>query len=400
MTLEGQSGRRMPVSVITSAISAALVGFAGSVALVLAAASAVGASASQSAAWVMVLCLGIAAASTWLSIRLRTPIITAWSTPGAALVASAGIGLGFGNAVGAFVIAALLVMLTALIKPLGQLIERIPKTVAAAMLAGILLPFCLRVALAVQENVALVLPLVVLFFIVRLWWPNLAIPAVLVLGITLAALGRAIAPACCSFGVALPVPVVPEFQLQHALGLAVPLYIVTMASQNLAGLAVLKADGYTPPAAPIFGATGLISLIAAPFGSHGVCLSSITASICTGPDTHPDPDRRWMVGPVYGLCYLIFAFFSVTLVELLFALPVVLITAFVGLALLGPLTGALKVTLSGEPPENRAALVTFVVAASGISLLGLGAAPWGLVAGLLLVGLEKLRRRRNDRAVV
>jgi benzoate membrane transport protein len=163
-----------------------------------------------------------------------------------------------------------------------------------------------------------------------------------------------------------------------------------MASQNLAGLAVLKADGYSPSARSCFGSTGFVSLLATPFGGHGVCLAAITAAICTGPAVDPDRDRRWRVGPVYALCYLVFAVFSESMVELLLALPAALITTFVGLALFGPLVGSVKTALAGGDVETKAAVVTFVVAASGVTFAGVGAAPWSLAAGLTILALHRL----------
>lgn len=378
---------------VSAAVSAALVGFAGSVAIVLEAARAVGATAEQAATWVIVLCLGIGVASVWLSYQHRQPIITAWSTPGAALIAVSATGIGMPNAVGAFIVAALLMMLTAMIKPLGQLINRIPKTIAAAMLAGILLPFCLRVVLSVQDMPSQVFLLIVVFFALQLWRANLAVPITLLLGVGLAIVGGFIPSDCCGLRISPPQWVAPEFQLQTVVGLALPFYIVTMASQNLAGIAVMKADGYEAPAAAIFGFTGFLSLLTAPFGGHSVCLSSITAAICTGTSCHPEQAQRWRAGIFYGICYFIFAVFAEAAVEILFAIPKPLITTVVGLALLGPLVGSIKVALAGDGRANQAAIVTFVVAASGVSLYGINAAPWSLVAGLGLVGLQRVATR-------
>lgn len=382
-----------PASIVWSATSAALVGFAGSVAIVLEATRAVGASQAQSASWVIALSIGIAIVSVYLSVRHRMPIIAAWSTPGAALIASDGAGIGVHNAVGAFVFAGLLMLLSALIKPLGTLIERLPRNIAAAMLAGILLPFCLKIVGAVQMSPLLVTSLVLVFFFMQLRWATLAVPVVLVLGIGVAGMAGDMESSCCTISVAAPVLVMPSFDLQVAIGLAIPLFIVSMASQNLAGLAVLKADGYAPSARSCFATTGVVSLLTAPCGGHGVCLSSITAAICTGPHCHPDPNRRWMVAYPYAVCYLVVALFAQTLVEVLLALPSALVAAFVGLALLGPLSGALKVALDGDTPGTQAAVVTFVVAASGVSMLSLGAAPWSLVAGLAVVAVHRLTRR-------
>jgi benzoate membrane transport protein len=366
------------------------VGFFGSVALVLEAARAVGADADQATSWVVALCVAIAVTTLYLSLRHRMPIVTAWSTPGAAVIAAGGAGIGINEAVGVFIVAALLVVATAMIRPFGQLVERIPKTLAAAMLAGILLPFCLEVALQIPVLPLLVLLLVAVFFLVQVWSQTLGVPIILALGIAVAAASGLIDQSCCTVTVSHVQLVSPEFRLQSAIGLALPLYIVTMASQNLAGLAVLKADGYSPSARSCFGSTGIVSLLATPFGGHGVCLAAITAAICTGPAVDPDSDRRWRVGPVYALCYLVFAVFSESMVELLLALPAALIATFVGLALFGPLVGSVKTALAGGNVETKAAVVTFVVAASGVTFAGVGAAPWSLAAGLAILALHRM----------
>ena len=261
------------------------------------------------------------------------------------------------------------------------------------MLAGVLFRFCLEVALAVPDLPVLVLTLVVVFFVVQLWSQSLAVPIVLSAGVAMAWAGGLIGGDCCSLTVSVPQLIAPSFRLGSVIGLALPLYIVTMASQNLAGMAVLKVDGYSPPARSCFGVTGFVSLLAAPFGGHGLCLSSITAAICTGPGCHPDSARRWLAGPVYGLCYVIFAVFAETAVELLLALPAALIATFVGLALFGPMVAALKAALAGDGPHSKAAAVTFLVAASGLSVVGIGSAFWSLTAGLMILSLQRVLSR-------
>lgn len=380
----------LPLSVVSSAISAALAGFAGAVALVLEAAQAVGADANQTTSWVVALCVAIAATTLYLSVRHRMPIVTAWSTPGAAVIAAGGAGMSINEAVGAFIVAALLMLATAMIKPFARLVERIPRPIAAGMLAGVLLPFCLAVAMQIPALPVLVLLLIGVFFTVQLWSLTLGVPVVLALGIGIAAASGLIDQSCCTLKLAHVDAIAPRFQWQSVIGLALPLYIVTMASQNLAGLAVLKADGYSPSARSCIGSTGFASLLTAPFGAHGVCLAAITASICTAPAVHADSRQRWRVGPVYAVCYLVFAVFAESMVELLLALPAALITTFVGLALFGPLVGSLKTALAGAAVDTKAAVVTFVVAASGVSFAGIGSAPWSLAAGLSILALHRL----------
>ena len=382
----------IPGSVISAAITAAVVGFAGSVALILKAAEAVNANPVQTSSWITALCIGIAVTSFYLTWRFRMPIITAWSTPGAALIASYSESITLEQAVGAFVLAACLIVITMAIKPLSDLMKRIPTTVAAAMLAGILIKFALDVIGAAQISPVFVLTLVVLFFVVQLWSLALAVPTILVIGIAMSIFTGQLAEQCCSVSFSALTLVQPTVEVPVLIGLGVPLYFITMASQNLTGLAVLKADNYTfSPSGSII-PTGIVSLLLTPFAAHGVCLAAITASICSGESCHADPKQRWKVGPVYALMYVLFALFAQAFVEFLLALPAVLITTFAGLALFGPLRGSLKSALSGDMKETEAAVVTFVVTVSGLTLFGIGSALWGLIAGIIILGLHRFKQ--------
>ncbi|MFG1372597.1 benzoate/H(+) symporter BenE family transporter [Xanthobacter oligotrophicus] len=380
----------MRVSVIVSAFVAALVGFGGTLAIVLAAAAAVGANPAETSSWVAAICLAIAATSAFLSIRYRMPIIAAWSTPGAALIAGFGSGIGMASATGAFLVAALLVVLCAAIKPLGTLVGRIPVAVAAAMLAGVLVRFVMALAEHAAASPALVLPVIAVFFIVRVLSPNWAVPAALVVGGAGAVLLGRVGP-MPEFELSALVWTTPRFEAPVLVGLGLPLFLVTMASQNLPGFAVLRACGYVPPVRPILAVTGLASLASAPFGAHASNLAAIAAALCTGPDTHPDPRQRWLAGPVYAGFYLLLAAAGASLVGVFAALPPALIATIAGLALLSPLTGALTAALN-EDKHRVAAVATFATTASGVTALGLGAPVWGLAAGLLIVGLDRLRR--------
>lgn len=383
----------MPASLILAAIVAALVGFGGTVALVASAAAAVGADAARAGSWIAALCLAIAATSAWLSWRHRIPVVTAWSTPGAALVAASS-GVGLDAAVGAFLLSAGLVVLSAAFRPLGVLIGRIPTAVAAAMLAGVLFRFVAAVFERAADQPALVLPLVALFLLVRLASPAAAVLAVLAAGVPLAAgLGLA-APLPTDLALSALIWTTPAFDPAALLGLGLPLWLVTMAGQNLPGFAVLRAFGYPAPARPILAATGLASLAAAPFGGHATNLAAITAAICAGPEAHPDPARRWQGGLAYAACYLLLALFAASLVRLLAAMPPALIATVAGTALVTPLAGALGAALAAEP-HRFAAVITLAVTASGLSLLGIGPAFWGLLAGLLVLGLERAKAGRR-----
>ncbi len=379
----------MRASVISSALVAALVGYGSTIALVLSAAAAVGTSPEQAASWVFAICLAKAAGSALLSLWKRVPVVLAWSTPGAALIAATS-GISMTEAVGAFVLAGVLIALTGAVKPLGRLVALIPDGVAAGMLAGVLLPFCLKGAGAAQALPALVFPMAAVFALVRLKNPALAVLAALALGLFLAfGLGQATWPA-----LSLPLPrlsfIPPEWRVDVLLGLGLPLYLVTMASQNLPGFATLRAHGYEPPVRAGLVTTGVLSAISGLFGAHTTSMAAITAAICMGPDTHPDPQRRWMAGLVYAGFWTALGLFSPAILSVLTAMPPALMVALVALALLGPLMGAL--TGAFAVPETRfAATVTLAVTASSVAAFGIGAAFWGLVAGLGMQALEKLR---------
>ncbi len=380
----------MRLSIPISAFVAAIVGFGSTLALIMAAADAVGASQAQTASMVTALCLAMAIESLWLSWYTKMPVISAWSTPGAALVA-ASTGFTINEAVGAFVLAGLLLIATGLFKPLTRLISKIPASVASGMLAGIIVTFAINAVKTIPTDPLLILPLIAAFFVIRLFNPALSVLAVLLGGGALAMLlgrvGTLPAPEMSTL-----VLTMPTFSLAAVIGLALPLYLVTMASQNLSGLAVLKAAGYEPPAGPLIAFTGLISLLTAPLNALTSNLAAISAAICTGPDVHPDPAERWKTGPFYALAYLVFALFGASLVALFAVLPPSLILLVAGLGLLASLANAMAIAFRDER-ERIAATVTFAVTASGLTLFGVGSAFWGLVAGLVVLALDNAKIR-------
>ncbi|WP_183464853.1 benzoate/H(+) symporter BenE family transporter [Mesorhizobium huakuii] len=380
----------MRLSIPISAFVAAIVGFGGTLAIVIAAAHAVGATQIQTASWVTTICLAMAIESLWLSWRTKMPVITAWSTPGLALMA-ASTGFSIGEAVAAFIVTAILLIATGLFRPLTQLISRIPPSVASGMLAGIVVTFALNAVKTIPVDPWLILPLIAAFFLIRLFHPALSVLSVLIGGGLAAFLTGRVG--------GLPTPelstltlIAPDFTAKALIGLALPLYLVTMASQNLSGLAVLRAAGYHPEPGPLIGVTGLFSLLSAPFGGSTTNLAAISAAICTGPDVHPDPAERWKTGPFYALAYLIFAIFGASLVAIFAVLPQSLIVLVAGLALMASLANALAIALKDEA-DRMAATVTFVVTASGLTLFGVGAAFWGLIAGLVMLFLDRLKKR-------
>jgi benzoate membrane transport protein len=380
------------LSIVTSALVASLVGFGSTIAIIIAAAQAVGATPAQTSSWVAGLCLAMMATSAFLSVRHRLPIITAWSTPGAALIAAT-TGLTIESAVGAFLLAGGLILVTAAFRPVGSLIERIPASVAAAMLAGVIIRFVVAAFESAQASPALVLPLVGIFLLARVLNAALAVLAVLAAGLAVSFgfdLARPLAMTSPFSTLAL---IAPRFEPAALVGLGLPLYLVTMASQNLPGFAVLRASGYERvPTRSILGVTGLASVAIAPLGASTVNLAAISAAICTGPDTHPDPSRRWMTGPFYAACYVLFALFGGAVIALITALPPELIRTVAGLGLMGALAGALATSM-GDEAKRFPAVLTLAVTASGLTLFGIGSAFWGLLAGLVAVGLDALAKR-------
>jgi benzoate membrane transport protein len=381
----------MRASLISAALVAALVGYGSTIALVLSAAAALGASPEQTASWVMAVCLAKAAGAAILSTWHRVPVVLAWSTPGAALIAASS-GYSMAQGVAAFVFAGLLIAATGLIRPLGALVARIPDAIAAAMLAGVLLPFCLLGAGTVKAAPELVLPMIALFAFVRLRNPAMAVLAALAAGLALAfATGAASLPPLPALP-PMPVLILPDPGWQVIIGLGLPLYLVTMASQNLPGFATMRAAGFEPPVASALTVTGGISAFAALFGAHTVNMAAITAAICMGDDVHPDRTQRWKVGLAYAVVWIILGLTGPVVIAILTALPPALMTALVALALLGPLMGALTGAFA-TPDQRFAATITLAVTGAGVAFAGIGAAFWGLLAGLAIWGLERAAKR-------
>ena len=386
-----------PASAWSSAAIAALVGFGGTVALVVQALRTLGASVDQTASGVTALCLGIAVAGAALSMRTRIPIVLAWSTPGAALLAATAPQASWAVATGVFASAAVLTIALGAIPALGRLAERIPPAVASAMLAGVLLPFCLGLFKAGATDPWLVVLILAVFIAARQRAPLYALLLVLIAGVAMTLLRGDLRhlPAGPTFGTLSAVA--PVFDAAALVSLALPLFLVTLVSQNLPGLVVLRSAGYQPKAGSLLIGTGLASIAAAPLGGHAVNLAAITAALCTNPEAHPDPSKRWLVGMIYAGFYLLLAAFSPVLVRVFLALPASAIAALAGIALIPALAGALEGMLSSKA-DRDAAILTFLATASGLAIFGLGSAFWGLVAGFAALGAKRaLARRDGDR---
>lgn len=387
-----------PLSAWSSALVAAALGFGGTIALVIQAMANLGASVDQTGSAVTALCLGIAVAGAALSFRLRVPVVLAWSTPGAALLATAQ-PLPWPVACGVFLAAGLMTTMLGAIPALARLAAALPASIASAMLAGVLLPFGLEVFRLAPSEPLLVVVLLTTFLVARRIVPLYALLIVLAAGVAITLLRGdvgAVAPGA-TFG-RLSAPTI-AFDAGAVLGVGVPLFLVTLMSQNLPGMAVLRTAGYAPRPAPLLLGTGLATIASAPFGGHGLNLAAITAAICTTAEADPDRSARWRVGMLYAGCYLVLALFSPALVRLFLALPHAAIAVLTGLAIIPALIGALEAMLAA-PHDRDATIVTFLITASGMTLLGLGSAFWGIAGGFLALGATKLARRRGGAAAL
>ena len=377
----------MRFSVFAAALVAVLVGFWGTLAVVLAAAANLGADVAEMASWTAALCLGIGISSLVLSTWHRIPMVTAWSLAGAVLIAGLPPGTSMASATGAFILSGLLMLLSGAVPALGAAVARLPAPIGAAMLAGLLLKFILTLFLSAQAEPGLVLPLLLLFLVARAVHAASAPLVVIVAGLPLAwALGHTLPEP--AFGLGVPHWTTPVLDLPAMIGIGLPLFLVTMATQQIPGAAVLRVAGYDPPVRSALMVTGGLTVLLAPFGCYSTNMSSITAAICTGRDAHPDPAQRWLTGPIYGALYLVLALFGAGFAAMLAGLPVVLVAVVAGAALLGPITNAITVAVSQER-ERLAAMVAFGVTASGVSALGLGGAFWGLLAGIAVLAVER-----------
>ena len=383
--------RSFSVSALAAGLLAAFVGFASTFAVVLRGLVAAGASPPEAASGLMAISIAMGLCAIVLSLRLKMPISVVWSTPGAALLAaSAAPEGGFAAAVGAFMACALLLVAAGSWPPLARLVARIPAPLANAMLAGILLPLCLAPVKAVAQTPALGLPVVLAWALVARVRRLYAVPAaVLVVAAIIAAQAGTASIAAADWW-PHPVFTMPVFSGAALVGVALPLFVVTMASQNIPGMAVLAVNGYRPAPGPLFRATGLFGLLAAPFGSHAVNLAAITAALCAGPDAHPDPARRYWAAAAMGAANVVLGLMAGAATSFVAASPPLLIEAVAGLALLGAFGGALLGAVA-DPADREAAVVTFVVAASGLTILGIGAAFWGLLAGGAIMALGRWR---------
>ena len=385
---------------ITAGFIAVLVGFTSSVAIIYQAALAFGATPAQLSSWMWALGIGMGIGSLAPSWWLRKPVMVAWSTPGAAVLATAGVAGGYtmADAVGAFMVSAALVIVFGASGWFEKIMNRIPMAIASALLAGVLARFGLQAFVAAQTALPLVLLMLGGYLVARRIWPRYAVVITLLAGVLMVSLQGRLSLAAVQLELAVPVFTAPQFGWSALVSLAIPLFVVTMASQNLPGVAAIQAAGYGGadgiPISRIITLTGVVTLLLAPFGAFALNLSAITAAICMGREAHEDPRKRYTAAMSCGLIYVLIGLFGATFAALLSAFPRELVAAIAGLALLGTIASAMVVALQDEA-HREAATITFLVTLSGVVIAGVGSAFWGVVAGAAALAVQQYGRRTS-----
>ncbi|WP_027803224.1 benzoate/H(+) symporter BenE family transporter [Paraburkholderia dilworthii] len=379
------------LSTIVAGFVAMMTGYTSSLVLMFQAGQAAHLTNAQISSWIWALSIGMAVCTIGLSLHFRAPIVIAWSTPGAALLVSSLPHVPYEQAIGAFIVCALLLTVVGLTGWFDTLMKKIPAGIAAALLAGILFEIGIQIFRAAQFQTALVLTMFFTYLVVKRIAPRYAIPMTLVAGTIAAGVLGLLDFSHFQVALAHPVFTMPAFSLAASISIGIPLFVVAMASQNVPGIAVLRADGYSTPSAPLISTTGIASLVLAPFGSHGINLAAITAAICTGPEAHENRAKRYTAAVWCGIFYLIAGIFGATIAALFAAFPRELVVSVAALALFGSIMSGLANAMQ-DVRQREAALVTFMVTASGLTLLSIGSAFWGLVAGVLTQVVLNARR--------
>lgn len=384
----------LSASALVAGFVTVLVGLTSSIAIVFQAAQSFGATPAQVSSWVWALGIGVGLCCWLPSMWWRKPVVVAWSTPGAAVLATAGATGAFtmNEAIGAFVVSAALITLVGVTGWFERLMNRIPVAIASALLAGVLTRFGLDAFAAAQTNTWLVVSMLVSYLLGRRWVPRYAVMLTLAVGIVVALAQGKIQWSAVQPGLTFPVFTMPAFSLQAVISLALPLFVVTMASQNLPGVAVIRGTGFDLPISKLISITGITTLLLAPFGGYAINLAAITAAICMGPEAHPDKARRYTAAVVCGVIYVLIGCFGVVIAGLLTAFPHELVVAIAGIALLGTIGNGLFTALQAEQ-YREAALITFLVAVSGVTIAGIGSAFWGVVAGSLALFVQHYGKR-------
>lgn len=371
------------VSPSIAALISVIVNYGGTFVLVFQAAQLAQLSAAQTASWVWSVSIGVGVTGAWLSYRYREPIITAWSTPGVAFLATVMPFTPYGEVIGAYMLSAIGFIVLGLSGAFERLVRWIPSGIAAGLLAGILLQFGVNAFGGASADPLLVIVLVLAYAVLRRFTSRFAVVGILLIGLALLIAQDRIDVQQLQLSLAAPVFEVPQFSLGSLLGVALPLFVITLTGQYMPGMLVLRNDGFKTSANPILTVTGLGSLLMAPFGAHAFNVAAITAAICTGKDAHEDPSKRYIAGLVCGALYVMVGVFGVTLATLFMVLPRTFVTTLAGLALLGAIGGSLANAMV-DARTRETALITFLATAANVTLLGVGGAFWGLVAGLVV----------------
>lgn len=371
---------------------AVLVGYASSAAIIWQAAAAAGANTHQIAGWMTALGIGMGLSTLALSWWYKAPVLTAWSTPGAALLATSLNGVTLAETIGIFIFANALILLCGVTGVFARLMKLIPHSLAAAMLAGVLLRFGLQAFSNLDGHFLLCGSMLAAWLMAKALAPRYAIVATLLVGGAVAWMRGDVVTNDIAVSVVMPHFIAPAFTFTSLLSIGVPFFLVTMASQNAPGFATMKASGYPLAASPLIIVTGGLALLLSPFGVFSICIAAITAAICQSPDAHPDAGRRWLAAAAAGAFYLLAGIFGGSIAGLMAALPLSWIQTLAGLALLGTISGSLYQALNHEA-ERDAAIVTFLMTASGATILGIGSAFWGLLLGGLCYAVFSRRRR-------
>jgi benzoate membrane transport protein len=388
--------KNFPWSSLAAGFVTVLVGITSSAVIIFQAAAAAGATSAEISSWMLALGIGMGITCVGLSLRYKTPVVTAWSTPGAALLVTSLAGVPMSAAIGAFLFSAALITLCGVTGWFERAMDKIPLSIAAAMLAGILARFGMDVFVAMKLQFWLVFTMFVVYLLCKRLLPRYAVIVVLVLGTAVAATQGLLHFENFHVAFAKPVFTAPTFSWATLIGVGIPLFVVTMASQNAPGVAVIRASGYDTPISPLITWTGVTNFVLAPFGCFALNLAAITAAICMGKEAHEDPGKRYWAGIAAGVFYLLVGIFGATVGALFAAFPKELILAIAGLALFGTIANGLTVAMSNDR-QREAALIAFLVTASGISLFGIGAAFWGLLAGALALFVLSWRPRAAAR---
>lgn len=378
--------RDASLSAVVAGFVTVLVGFTSSGVIVFEAANAVGAGPAEIASWMWALCLGMGLTCIGLSLRYRMPVVTAWSTPGAAMLITGAAGISLGEATFAFLASALLIAVAGFSGWFERAMSRIPVSIASGMLAGVLVRFGMDLFVSMKTQFAMAFAMFCAYLVMRRVKPRYAVIVAFGLGIVIAAAQGLLRWETVELELAMPVWVTPQYSPSALIGVAIPLFVVTMASQNVPGVAVIRASGYSIPISPVIGWTGIANLLLAPFGAFALNLAAITAAICMGREAHEDAKRRYVASVAAGVFYILIGLFGATVGALFAAFPRELVLAVAGLALIGTIGNGLAAALASER-EREPALITFLVTASGVALFGIGSAFWGLLAGVLALAV-------------